>query len=140
MNCDSASVTSPSAKTPIVCVTVTIAPRVAASRGVPRRPIRYAVTIVLPWPGESACAAPQKSAAASEAMTTSTLGWAREQALRVRAELVRGTRRLRADDDLLPADPAGVVRIAHDQVCRCIDARPAKDQLEPQRVEAADAA
>ena len=31
------------------------------------------MTIVLPWPGESACAAPQKSAAASEARITSTL-------------------------------------------------------------------
>ena len=71
MNCESASVTSPSANTPTVWVAVTIKPSSAACHGVPRCPTRYAVTIDLPWPGESACAAPQKSAAASEARMTS---------------------------------------------------------------------
>ena len=70
MNCDSASVTKPSVKTPIVWVAVTIRPSSTACHGVPRRPTRYAVTTALPCPGESACAAPQKSAAASAASTT----------------------------------------------------------------------
>ena len=72
MNCESSSVTIPSPKTPIVCVTVTIRPRSAACHGVPRWPTRYAVTIVFPCPGESACAAPQKSATPSEARITSS--------------------------------------------------------------------
>ena len=37
MNSESASVTTPSAKTPIVCVTVTIPPSSKASRGRPLR-------------------------------------------------------------------------------------------------------
>ena len=40
MNSESASVTSPSANTPAVCVTVTIRPRSSACRGVPREPTR----------------------------------------------------------------------------------------------------
>src|SRR3954453_21344656 len=70
MNCERPSVTSPSVKTPTVCVAVTISPSSAACHGVPRRPTRYAVTIDFPYPGESACAAPQNSAAASDARTT----------------------------------------------------------------------
>ena len=38
--CDSASVTRPRAKTPIVCVTVTVAPSATAWRAVPRVPTR----------------------------------------------------------------------------------------------------
>ena len=40
MNAESASVTAPSAKTPIVCVIVVIKPSSAAWRGVPRLPTR----------------------------------------------------------------------------------------------------
>ncbi len=63
--CESASVIAPSANTPAVCVTVTIAPSTTACRGLPRVPTRYAATIALPWPGESACTAPQPKAATS---------------------------------------------------------------------------
>ena len=65
MNSESSSVTAPSANTPAVWVTVTMPPRYAAWRTVPRWPMRYAATIDLPWPGPSAWAAPQKSARAS---------------------------------------------------------------------------
>src|SRR4051795_2811756 len=54
MNCESESVTMPSANTPAVCVTVTVPPRISAWRADPRVPARYAATIVLPWPGGSA--------------------------------------------------------------------------------------
>ena len=70
MYCDSSSVTSPSAKTPIVWVTVTVAPSPNACRAVPRVPIRYAATIALPCPGESACSAPQPNAARSRSSRT----------------------------------------------------------------------
>lgn len=52
----------PKRKTLMVCVNVTIAPRNAACFRVPRDPTRYAATIVLPWPGVSACAAPRTNA------------------------------------------------------------------------------
>ena len=42
------SVINPRAKTPMVCVMVTVKPRKAACRGVPREPTRYAPTIALP--------------------------------------------------------------------------------------------
>ena len=70
MNSESPSVTKPSAKTPIVCVTVTIPPSSSASRGRPRVPTRYAVTIAFPWPGVSAWAAPQNIATRSASATT----------------------------------------------------------------------
>ena len=63
----------PSAKTPTVWVAVVISPSSAACHGVPRDPTRYAPTIDLPWPGESACAAPQNTASPSEASATSRL-------------------------------------------------------------------
>ncbi len=62
---EAASVTRPSANTATVWVAVTVSPRIAACRGVPRAPTRYPATIVLPWPGESAWSAPQPNAAAS---------------------------------------------------------------------------
>ena len=40
MYCDSSSATAPSANTPIVCVTVTVAPSATACFGVPRVPTR----------------------------------------------------------------------------------------------------
>src|SRR6478672_7682717 len=74
MNCDRLSVTSPSAKTPIVCVIVTVPPSRNACRAVPFEPTRYAVMIDFPWPGLSACAAPQKNAIASAAARNHPLG------------------------------------------------------------------
>ena len=58
------SVARPSAKTLMVCVNVTIAPRNTACLNVPRDPTRYAATMVLPCPGVNACAAPRTNAAA----------------------------------------------------------------------------
>ena len=59
----------PSANTPAVCVTVTIPPSATASRGRPRVPTRYAATIALPWPGESAWIAPQAKAVSSRTIS-----------------------------------------------------------------------
>ena len=73
MNCGQRSVIRPSAKTPMVWVTVTVRPSSTACRGVPRVPTRYAATIVLPWPGLSACAAPQNIASSSASATTPAL-------------------------------------------------------------------
>ena len=72
MNWDSESVTRPSAKTPAVCVTVTVAPSAKAWRAVPRVPARYAATMALPCPGVSACAMP-KTMASPSAMATPTV-------------------------------------------------------------------
>jgi hypothetical protein len=47
-------VATPSAKTLIVCVNVTMAPKTAACYTVARDPTRYAATIVLPCPGVKA--------------------------------------------------------------------------------------
>ena len=62
--------TSPSANTPAVWVTVTVAPSATACRGVPRVPTRYAATIALPWPGDSACSAPHPNAASRSRTST----------------------------------------------------------------------
>ena len=48
IHADSPSVTSPSAKTPAVCVTVTVSPSTTASEAVPRVPTRYAATMPFP--------------------------------------------------------------------------------------------
>ena len=52
--CEAKSVASPKAKTPSVCVMVTVNPKNAACLTVPREPTRYAPTIVLPCPGDIA--------------------------------------------------------------------------------------
>jgi len=46
--------TTPSARTPIVCETVTVSPSPSAWRAFPRDPTRYAAMTVLPCPGETA--------------------------------------------------------------------------------------
>ena len=47
----------------------------------------------------------------------------------------------RTDDDLLPADAAGVVRVVHARATRVPSTRgPREDHLEPHRVQPADAA
>ena len=61
---DRNSVTNPNAKTLIVWVNVTIAPRNAACLNDPLEPTRYAATIVFPCPGEKACIAPSPNATA----------------------------------------------------------------------------
>ncbi len=61
---------APRANTPAVCVTVTIAPSANACRGRPRVPTRYAATIALPCPGDSACTAPQPNAASRRSNKT----------------------------------------------------------------------
>ena len=48
--------------------------------------------------------------------------------------------RRRADNDLLPADAAGVVRVVHDHRLGAVDRRSPEDHLEPHRVQAGDAA
>ena len=73
MNCESESVTMPSANTPAVCVTVTVPPRISAWRARPRVPARYAATIVLPCPGVSAWNMPNTSARPSAASAPKTL-------------------------------------------------------------------
>src|SRR6185503_20391740 len=65
MYCERNSVTRPRATTPAVWVTVTVAPRNAAWRAVPRDPIRYAATMDLPCPGLSAWSAPHAIASIS---------------------------------------------------------------------------
>ena len=70
MKRESSRVTKPSAKTPIVCVIVTMPPSRTASTGLPFVPTRYPATIALPCPGVSAWAAPQKAAISSERRIT----------------------------------------------------------------------
>ncbi len=62
INCEAKRVIIPRAKTPAVWVMVTVSPRKAAWRAVPRAPTRYAPTTALPCPGESACIPPKKVA------------------------------------------------------------------------------
>ena len=62
---------------------------------------------------------------------------AREQILRVRAQLVAAALRVRADDDLPPAQTAGVVRVAVGDPARPRDPRSTEDDLEPRRAEPA---
>src|SRR4051794_32264555 len=60
----------PSARTPIVCETVTVNPSPTAWRALPCEPTRYAAMTVLPCPGETACSAPRPAAASSDRMIT----------------------------------------------------------------------
>ena len=53
---------SPSSRTPLVWVPVTVAPTSTASRIVPSRPAMYAAMIVLPCPGSRACDVPSSTA------------------------------------------------------------------------------
>src|ERR671926_51626 len=132
----------PSAKTPTVCVAVTIRPRSAAWRGVPRWPTRYAVTIVFPCPGESACAAPQKSGAATglePSVRGGDVEWALEEVLGVGAELVARAGGGRADDDFLPPDAVAIVVVLVGNRDPRAQSRPCEDHLQPGRVEAAGA-
>ena len=58
-------VASPRRNTLMVCVNVTILPKITACFAVPLSPTRYAATIVFPWPGSSACSAPNQKASPS---------------------------------------------------------------------------
>ena len=69
----------------------------------------------------------------------SDVEWALEQVLRVGAELVARAMRVRADHDLLPPDPAGVVRVAVGDRGRAVEQRPLQHDLQPCRVQAAGA-
>src|SRR5205085_8019963 len=60
-----------------------------------------------------------------------------EEILRIGPKLVAATLRRRADDDLLPADATGVVRVGVVDACRAGDARAAEDDLEPRRLQSA---
>ena len=62
MNSDSASVTARARRRRSCASPSRSARAVARGAALPREPTRYAAMIVLPWPGVSACAAPQKSA------------------------------------------------------------------------------
>src|ERR1700677_285211 len=64
---------APRAKTPAVCEAVTMSPSRKAWRAVPREPTRYAATIVLPWPGSSACRAPSPNAMKAAVMRNQRL-------------------------------------------------------------------
>ena len=62
-----------------------------------------------------------------------------QEALRIGVQLVRRAVGRRADDDLLPPDAPGVVRVVHGQALAARDGRAAQDHFEPQRVQPAHA-
>ena len=65
-----------------------MSPSSTACQAVPREPTRYAATMVLPWPGSSACSAP------SPAATTSTMATSPGS---IAVAVIRSVKRSRGD-------------------------------------------
>src|SRR5947207_15116327 len=64
------STTPPIASTDVVCISEMATPPVRAWRTLPPAPTRYAAMMVLPWPGATACSAPNPIASSRHNPTT----------------------------------------------------------------------